>query len=84
MSNTKEDFIPTARFYFIERNVGTRTLNILHQVWQRPDGTEFLREVGKLSHPEAKERYDFNRSGNAGVPRAGSHRPSTVRGVAIA
>lgn len=61
------DHQPTNLMFFIERDVGTKRLNILHQVWARPDGTEYLREVGKLSHQEAKERYGY---GVKGVARA--------------
>lgn len=51
------DHQPTMLFYFLERDIGTKRLNILHQVWTRPDGSQYLREVGKLSHQQAKEKF---------------------------
>jgi aspartyl-tRNA synthetase len=76
-NSNRGDDEPTARLFFLERNVGPKTLNILHQVWRTPDGLEYLREVGKITHAEAKERYGYDRS------NPGMRRPSTVRGERI-
>lgn len=63
MSNEKD--MPTTGMWFLERQVGTKTLNILHQVWEKPDGSQYLREVGKLTHAQANERYGYARSHRA-------------------
>ena len=51
---------PSAHMVFVERPAGERKLNILHQRYDRPDGSYYFREVGKITQAKLEQ---MNRDG---------------------